>query len=147
MTHTKYNYSGEPYEINGRAVVNGLPAERGQPGIFPGEYIWYPDRARWWANNGFRRHWLTNGQRHANAINAARRGNLIAVLAHVATMGGATQHRTIARSALTIASRLSADVPSYRIEGKTVYTPRLTWAYRGRRQTAKIEWTPMWGCR
>lgn len=109
----------------------------------------YPDRARWGWNNGFRRRWLALGDRNAAAINAARRGDLAAVLAHAAALGGLTQRLTWARSAIAAAKKLPADVNGHRVvveRGQAVVaTPALTWEFRGDRQVAKISWTPMWG--
>lgn len=112
--------------------------------IFTAEPVRYTDRARWFWNNGFRRRWLANGRRHAAVINAARRGDAEAVRRHAATLGGLSQPGTFTRTALRLAARLPADLPAYRIEGRRVCTPNLTWEFRGDRQTAKIEWLPLW---
>ena len=121
--------------------------------IFPTEKIRYPDRARWGWNNGFRLRWLENGKNHARIINAARAGNIEALLDYAKEVGGVTQPKTFARSALRAAAKLKGDIPSYRIVShkrqtgnieNLVCIPYLSWTYRGNRQVAKIEWVPMW---
>jgi hypothetical protein len=120
------------------------------PASIAGEPVRY-GRDRWASNNGFRRAWLALGARHAAAINAARRGDLGAVLAHGETLGGLTQKRGWARRAIAAAQRLNADVPAYRIERHghqiMVMVASLSWDYRGGRQAPKFAWTPMWGVR
>ncbi len=113
------------------------------------ERVRYPNN--WSANNGHRTRWLKNGARHAAAINAARRGDLQAVVDHGMTLGGIRQMTTFAKSAIKAAAKLTDDVPAYRIitdgNKRFVITPNLTWVYSGDgdRQVAKIEWLPMWG--
>lgn len=117
--------------------------------IFSGEPVRYTDRARHSFNNGFRRRWLANGKREADLINAARAGDMSAILARAETLGGLSQKRGWATSAIKAAAKLPADVPAYRIEDvrgyRMVFTPRLSWAFKGRRQVATIEWVPMYG--
>jgi hypothetical protein len=117
--------------------------------IFSGEPVRYTDRERHSFNNGFRRRWLANGKREADLINAARAGDTDALLARAETMGGLTQKRGWAKSALKAAAKLAADVPAYRIENvrgyRMVFTPRFSWTFKGNRQVAAIEWVPMYG--
>lgn len=101
------------------------------------------------SNNGYRAVWLKNGAEHAAAINAARRGDIEAVVDHGKERGGLTQLRGWAKSAIKQAAKISADVPAYRIETthgeKTVFIPNLSWTYRGNKQVAHIWWMPMFG--
>jgi hypothetical protein len=111
------------------------------------ERVRYPNN--WAANNGHRTRWLKIGARHAAAINAARRGDLQAVVDHGLTLGGLTQKKTFAKSAIKAAAKLSDDVPAYRIiaerNKRLVMIAYMSWVYSGDRQVAKIEWLPMWG--
>lgn len=111
-----------------------------------GQPVRYTDAARWMWNNGFRSLWLARGRAEAAAINAARRGDLDAVLAHVSQLGGISQNRSVAASAIKLAGKLAADLPAYKIENGTVFIPTLTWDFHGRsrKQVARIEWLPMW---
>ena len=117
--------------------------------IFSGEPVRYTDRERRSFNNGFRRRWLANGKREADLINAARAGGVSELLARAETLGGLTQKRGWAKSAIKAAAKLTADVPAYRIENvrgyRMVFTPRLSWTFKGNRQVAIIEWVPMYG--
>lgn len=108
------------------------------------------DRYTW--NNGFRSRWLAVGQQHADVINAARRGDLDAVLAHVKELGGVRGGVGIARSLIREAQSLPEDVPGHKATrsedgGIMVYIPRAGWEFRGRRQIGVITWTPMFGTR
>jgi len=124
--------------------MNTAPATT--PTVFPSEPVRYTDRARWGWNNGFRRRWLANGARHAAVINAARRGDVEALRAHAATLGGLTQVGGWIKSAVALAAKLPADVPAYRVVDGRVCTPTLTWEFSGRsrRQVARLEGLPMW---
>lgn len=109
----------------------------------------YGDRYPDLSNNGYRALWLKNGAKHAAAINAARRGDIETVMDHGKERGGLTQPRGWAKSAIKQATKISADVPAYKIEtvsGKRiVFTPHLSWIYRGNKQIAEIWWMPMFG--
>lgn len=114
--------------------------------IFAGEPIRYPEASRRGSNNGFRRRWLTNGERHAAAVNAARRGDTSAALAVV--IGAAEQPKTFAKALLKLANALPGDVPAYRISSGKLYVPSLQWGYhRGFRspRTAELHWLPCGG--
>lgn len=117
--------------------------------IFPGEPVRYADTERHSFNNGFRRRWLANGAKEAALINAARRGDECELAARADTLGGLSQKRGWIKSALKAAAKLPATVPAYRIENtrgyRMVFTPRLTWTFKGNRQVAVIEWMPMFG--
>lgn len=125
--------------MNNQHSLPVLPTEIG------GQPVRYPEYRRWTMNNGFRQQWLNVGERNAAAINAARRGDKAAVAEHIATLGGVHQPKTLLRSALKVAAKLTGDVPGYKIVDGTVVTPHLTWRWSGRRQAAVIEWRPMWG--
>lgn len=117
--------------------------------IFAGEPIRYTGARHMW-NNGFRRRWLANGEREASVINAARRGDINAVLARVDKMGGVRARMGITRTLINAAQRLTADVPAYRVERRDdgaimVYTPQITWDWRKNKQVGQIEWLPMFG--
>ena len=122
--------------------------------IFEGEKIHYSDRSRWFWNNGFRRRYLSNSAKCARVVNAARRGDLETVLAHVRTLGGVTAPMSIARSIIAQAKKMPADVPDYRItraNGRImVWAMSVIWRsrylnYSGSRsvQVGKIEWVLM----
>lgn len=119
--------------------------------IFPGEKIHYRGARHTW-NNGFRRRWLANGARDAAVINAARRGDMQAVLARVDQMGGATARLSIARSIIKAAAKLESDVAGHIVErredgSRMVMIPHLSWRFAGRRQVGVIEYLPMFGFR
>ncbi len=102
-------------------------------------------------NNGFRQMWISNGRRNADTINAARRGNLNTVLAHVATMGGGRGGIGIAKSLIKTAQKLDADVPGYKIVTsdcgqRMLCIAHVTWGFsKAGRQIGKIEWLPIFG--
>jgi hypothetical protein len=114
-----------------------------------GEPVRYASYDRWSWNNGFRRHWLNKGARHAAAINAARDGDLAALIAFAGTIGGLRQKLTFARSAIKEARKLAEDVPPYRVVNcqgrRMVQIADLTWDFQGSRQVANIGWMLMWG--
>lgn len=118
--------------------------------IFAGEPMRYSGARHTW-NNGFRRRWLANGARDAAVINAARRGDLDAVLARVDEMGGVRARIGIARSIIAAAAKLKADVSDYTIERlgeeRVVTIPHLSWTFRNGRQIGVIEQFPLWKAR
>lgn len=120
-----------------------------QTPVFPTEALRY-GRDRWASNNGFRLRWLANGAAQAAAINAARRGDLQAVLAHAATIGGVCNVRAFARAVLRAAAKLPGDVAGYRITEnrpgeRMVSIANLSWTWHKHRQIVQIDWLPMWG--
>jgi hypothetical protein len=120
--------------------------------IFYGEPIRYQDKSRWLHNNGFRRRWLANGAVNAAVINAARRGDVNAVLAFVDTLGGVSQRKGLARSIIKDARALPEDARGHWVQQsvgrcKLVMVPHVSWRWKGGKQIADIRNYALWGTR
>lgn len=117
--------------------------------IFENEPVHYTGERHLW-NNGFRRRWLANGEENAAVINAARRGDLDAVIARVQKMGGVGRGALgVARSIIRAAQKLDGDVPGHKVVHcengvSLVCTPYLGWCWQGRRRVGVIEWEALW---
>ena len=103
-----------------------------------------------------RQRYLALGRYYADAVNQIRERGLEAALELVATMGGATQRKSIARGLVKLVDEIGA-VPPHRVvehprrrwqDGapvvdRVVVIPGMTWKFRGRKQIAAFEWVPM----
>lgn len=94
--------------------------------------------------NETRKRFIKVGKRHAEAVNLARHGKFSEAL-KIAEEHGLTQPKSFVSSMERLSRSLTADIPSYRVEGDTVFIPHLSWDYRGKRQVARLDWYPSFG--
>jgi len=96
--------------------------------------------------NGWRQHVISLGCIHANAVNAARRGDTSPALGIV--IGASAQPKTFAKALLKLAKALPENIPPYRIEEGKLWIPSLEWGFRNgfhKPRTLRLDWLPCWG--